>query len=232
MKPRVLVVEDERAVADAVLYALRTEGFDALCATTGGEARRVLAAGGVALIVLDVGLPDINGFDLCREIRRQSNVPIIFLTARSEETDRVVGLELGADDYVSKPFSPRELSARVRSVLRRAQTQPPKSEAAAAATSASPFAIDEQRLIIAYYGERLALTRTEYRILERLISHPGWVYTREQLLDLLSDGPDAATDRSIDSHIKSLRAKLRAVRPEVEAIETRRGQGYALKERP
>lgn len=224
-RPKVLIVEDEEAVADAVDYALRTDGCLTVRAGTGTAAREALAAGDVALVVLDVGLPDANGFDLCREIRGRLGVPVIFLTARGEEVDRVAGLEIGADDYVAKPFSPRELSARVRAVLRRVQPQP-----AEAGGVAPPFEVDEERRAIRYFGAALALTRTEYRLLELLARHPGRVYTREQLLDRLWDDPGATGDRSVDSHVKSLRAKLRAVRPDVEAIETRRGEGYALRE--
>lgn len=227
MKPRVLVVEDERAVADSIVYALRTDGCEPVWVGSGEDARVVLADGDVSLVVLDVGLPDCNGFDLCREIRRSREVPVIFLTARSEEMDRVIGLEIGADDYVSKPFSPRELSARVRAVLRRTQARStPPSE-----SPALPFEIDERRRAVSYFGRPLELTRTEYRILEVLLRHPGWVYSREQLMELVWDDPGAAVDRTVDSHVKALRAKLREVRPEVDPIVTHRGQGYSLQER-
>ena len=227
MRPTVLVVEDEPAVADAIVYALRTDGYDPVHVASGAAALAALGARPVQLVVLDVGLPDANGFDLCREIRRSHEVPIIFLTARSEETDRVVGLELGADDYVVKPFSPRELSARVRAVLRRAAAQPTPAKAAAH----RPFHIDEQRHSVRYFGQALDLTRTEYRLLTALLRHPGWVLSRARLLEELWDDPGATTERAIDSHIKALRAKLRALRPDVEAIETHRGEGYSLRER-
>jgi two-component system catabolic regulation response regulator CreB len=227
MALRILVVEDERAVADTLVYALRTEGYEPLWAETGASARAALRSGEVALVILDVGLPDVSGFELCQEIRRERDVPIIFLTARCEEIDRIVGLEIGADDYLPKPFSPRELTARVRAVLRRARA----TAAPAVATADLPFVVDEARLVVAYFGRQLELTRTEYRLLELLIRHPGWVYTREQLLQSVWDDAGASTERTVDSHVKSLRAKLRAVRPEIEAIETRRGTGYALRER-
>ncbi len=230
MRPRVLIVEDEQAVADTIEYALRTDGCDPVRATTGAEALAALTAGDISLVVLDVGLPDMNGFDLCRTIRRSSDLPVIFLTARSEELDRVAGLELGADDYVTKPFSPRELSARVRTVLRRTRAVPPAAPAPAANAGASPFEIDERRCQITYFGVALDLTRTEYSLLALLVRHPGWVYSREQLLERIWSDPGASSDRAIDSHVKALRAKLRSVRPEIEAIETRRGQGYAIRE--
>ncbi len=227
MKPKILVVEDERAVADSIVYALRTDGCEPMWVATGEGARAALADGDVSLVVLDVGLPDCNGFDLCREIRRTLEVPVIFLTARSEEMDRVVGLEIGADDYVSKPFSPRELSARVRAVLRRTRvrTAPPPEP------PSLPFEIDARRRLVCYFGHPLDLTRTEYRILEVLLRHPGWVYSREQLMELVWDDPGSAVDRTVDSHVKALRAKLRAVRPDLDPIVTHRGQGYALQER-
>jgi two-component system, OmpR family, catabolic regulation response regulator CreB len=235
VKPKVLVVEDERAVADAVVYALTTDGCVALRAETGERARAILRDEDVALVVLDVGLPDVNGLDLCREIRAERELPIIFLTARAEEVDRVAGLEIGADDYVTKPFSPRELSARVRAVLRRAGPREPAGPAQGAhpppsAGRALPFEIDAPRRAIRYFGQALRLTATEYRLLELLARHPGRVYSRDELLARLWDDPGATTDRSVDSHVKALRAKLRAVRAEPEAIETRRGEGYALRE--
>jgi two-component system catabolic regulation response regulator CreB len=240
VKPKVLIVEDERAVADAIAYALETDGCVPLRVETGESAREALLAHDVALVVLDVGLPDMNGLDLCREIRAGRDVPIIFLTARAEELDRVAGLEIGADDYVTKPFSPRELSARVRAVLRRAcpresvrhseGVRPLAAEPVVRSTAALPFEIDEPRRAIRYFGRVLSLTATEYRLLELLARHPGRVYSRDELLERLWDDPGATTDRSVDSHVKSLRAKLRAVRADVDAIETRRGEGYALRE--
>jgi two-component system catabolic regulation response regulator CreB len=226
MKPRVLLVEDEQAVGETIVYALRTDGCEVRWATTGERAREALASGPVDIIVLDVGLPDINGFDLCREIRRGHTMPIVFLTARAEEMDRVVGLEIGADDYVTKPFSPRELSARVRAILRRTAPAP----AAAPPAPAGPFAIDAERRRVQYFGRPLDLTRTEYELLSVLVRRPGRVFSRDQLMEEVWTDPGASTDRAIDSHVKALRAKLRAVRPDVEAIETHRGQGYSLRE--
>ena len=225
MKPLILIVEDEPAIVDTIQYALETDGFDTVCLGTGGEVTDFLASGPVDLIVLDIGLPDISGFDLCREIRQTRTVPIIFLTARSEEIDRVVGLEIGADDYVVKPFSPRELSARVRAVLRRSrgEGQPP-------AAPPSGFSVDEDRRRIGYTGKVLDLSRTEYEILRTLIRRPGRVYTREQLMNAAWDEPEASMDRTVDAHIKNLRAKLRTVLPDTDPIVTHRGVGYALKE--
>jgi two-component system catabolic regulation response regulator CreB len=188
-----------------------------------------LAGHDVALVVLDVGLPDASGFDVCREIRRRANVPVIFLTARSSEVDRIVGLEIGGDDYLAKPFSPRELTARVRAVLRRTSG---RSRPAAAATSSAPWQHDEARCRISYRGRALDLTRNEYRLLGALLAQPGRVFSRDQLMTAAWDDPGAALDRTVDAHIKSLRAKLRAAAPEADPIVTHRGLGYSLREEP
>lgn len=227
MSSTVLVVEDEPAIADNIAYALQTDGFDVVRCTTGGEALEALTRENIALIVLDVGLPDWNGFDLCREIRRSSGVPILFLTARTDEVDRVVGLEIGGDDYVSKPFSPRELSARVKAILRRV---PADGEPVETARVDIPFVIDKNRRVILYFGTPLDLSRYEFGILEVLIGRPGWIFSREQLMERVWEAPESSTDRTVDTHVKTLRAKLRTVRPEVDPIKTHRGIGYALRE--
>jgi two-component system catabolic regulation response regulator CreB len=219
----ILIVEDEAPIAETIVYALRTEGYDPVWKTTGREALEVLASRTVALVVLDVGLPDGNGFDFCREIQRRGRVPVIFLTARSGELDRIVGLELGADDYVAKPFSPRELTARVRAVLRR-------SNGAAPAASADGWSHDAERCRISYNGRALDLTRNEYRLLAALVASPGRVFSRDQLMELAWDDPGAALDRTVDAHVKQVRAKLREVAPDEELIVTHRGLGYSLKE--
>lgn len=233
-KPRILVVDDEPAIADTIVYALVTEGFDPKWVANGAAALAELAASAPALVVLDVGLPDINGFDLFKQMQSISAVPVIFLTARSAEVDRVVGLELGADDYVAKPFSPRELVARVRAVMRRfAKGNSNNGETGASkpvSSSRLPFAVDEERMQIKYRGRALELSRYEYRLLKILIARPGRVFTRDDLMQQAWEEPDASFDRTVDAHIKTLRAKLRAVDPEVDPIRTHRGTGYALKE--
>jgi two-component system catabolic regulation response regulator CreB len=221
----ILIVEDEPTIADTIAYALETEGFDVLRSTTAQEALHEFNRRKISLIVLDVGLPDINGFELCREIRKQSSVPIIFLTARSDEVDRVVGLELGADDYVVKPFSPRELSARVKAVLRRTD-----SGAGNTAVAETPFAVDDNKKRISYFDVTLELSRYEYKMLALFISRPGWVFTRDKLMDMIWEEPEASMDRTVDTHIKTLRMKLHKVRPDLSPILTHRGIGYSLKE--
>jgi two-component system, OmpR family, catabolic regulation response regulator CreB len=177
-------------------------------------------------VILDVGLPDISGFEVFKRLRaREPALPILFLTARADEIDRVVGLELGADDYVTKPFSPRELVARVRTVLRRSAM--PATPNAAAATA---FSIDDGKRLIHYYGQALDLSRYEYGLLKTLIGRPGFVFTRERLLSLVWDDDTDSLDRTVDAHVKTLRAKLKSVAPALEPIRTHRGVGYALAE--
>jgi two-component system catabolic regulation response regulator CreB len=224
-KPAVLIVEDESGIADTLQYALRTEGFEPLWCATGEAA--LARAGEAALVILDVGLPDISGFELFKRLRAlHEDLPVLFLTARGQEIDRVVGLELGADDYVTKPFSPRELVARVRTVLRRTAIRAAASPPAAAL----PLHCDEGRRQIRYYGQTLDLSRYEYGLLKTLLSRPGFVFTRERLLDLVWDDSTESLDRTVDAHVKTLRAKLKAVAPELEPIRTHRGVGYALAE--
>jgi two-component system catabolic regulation response regulator CreB len=225
MKPRILIVEDEPAIADTIQYALETDGFQTKLLSSGQPVLPYLSEEKVDLIVLDIGLPDVNGLELCKKIRLTHTLPIIFLTARSEEIDRVVGLEIGADDYVTKPFSPRELSARVRAVLRRTNGEGPSP------SSSSPaFHVDETRKRVLYFNEVLDLSRYEFRLLKTFIERPGQVFSRDQLMERAWDEPEASMDRTVDAHIKNLRAKLRAVNPEVDPIVTHRGTGYSLKE--
>jgi two-component system catabolic regulation response regulator CreB len=230
MPARILIVEDEAAIADTIGYALSTDGFTPVWCATGMAALAEIGQAPPDLIILDVGLPDINGFELFRKIAALTEAPVIFLTARTAEIDRIVGLELGADDYIAKPFSPRELTARVRTVLRRLARARPASEASPAASDPPPFEVDEEKMRIRYFGCALHLSRYEYRLLKLLIARPGRVYTREELLERVWDEPEASYDRTVDAHIKTLRAKLKAVRPDLEAIETHRGTGYALRE--
>ena len=230
MQRRVLVVEDEPSIADTLVYALRTEHFDVMHCGTGTEALKAVQHSTFDCLILDVGLPDISGFDVCRQLRRHSQVPVIFLTARDGEIDRVLGLELGGDDYVLKPFSPRELVARVRAILRRAQ--PTATATAVEAPAAKPEALmhDDRRKVILCHGHALDLARNEYHLLLALMQHPGRVLSRDQLLEIAWPDPGAVTDRTVDAHVKSVRAKIQIVAPGFDPIETRRGLGYALKE--
>lgn len=228
MGKKILVIEDEPSIAENITYALSTDGFEPVSCGTGSEAMERLGANGFALVIVDIGLPDMSGFDLAREIRRGSGIPLVFLTARSDEIDRVAGLELGADDYIVKPFSPRELSARVRAILRRAGGN---SDAPAAQPNrlAANFRIDEDGRKICYHDVMLDLTRYEYRLLLLLIKNPGRVYSREQLMERVWEEPEMSVDRTVDTHVKTLRQKLKAVRPGEYPIVTHRGEGYSLK---
>ncbi len=228
MKPRILIVEDEPGIADTLQYALRTDGFDPAWAATGEEAIAQWRTQVPALVVLDVGLPDINGFELFKRLREFADVPVVFLTARSDEIDRVVGLELGADDYVAKPFSPRELAARVRTILRRTAKAPPGT--GTPASGVLPIHVDDGRRQIRFYGQLLELSRYEYGVLKTLASRPGHVFTRDMLLERVWDDPSESIDRTVDAHVKTLRAKMKSVAPSLDPIRTHRGTGYALAE--
>ena len=215
--PHILIVEDEAAIADTLIFALQGEGFTTTWLSLGQEALVHQRQTPADLIILDIGLPDITGFETCKQLRRFSEVPVMFLSARDGEIDRVVGLEIGADDYVVKPFSPREVTARVRAILKRI------------GPGAAPtvFQVDLERMQIAYRGQPLSLTRHEFRLLQSLLEQPERVFSREQLLDAVGVAADAGYERNIDSHIKSLRSKLRGVAADGEPIQTHRGLGYS-----
>ena len=221
---QILIVEDESAIADNLHYALKTEGFAVTWKTLGGEAVAYITDAAVDLVILDVGLPDISGFEVCKQIRKFSEVPILFLTARTEEIDRVVGLEIGGDDYVAKPFSPRELVARVKAILKRTQHIDVENRAG----STRVFTCDEARASITYYGQVLELTRQEYLILKTLLNRPERVFSREQLMQQAWDSPETSLERSVDTHIKSIRAKLRTVNASTDPVRTHRGLGYSI----
>lgn len=234
MKPVILIIEDERGIVDNIEYALKTEGFATLWCSTGMAGLEAVKNHEISLVLLDVGLPDINGFELFKKLKNEADVPVIFLTARSEEIDRVVGLEIGADDYVTKPFSPRELTARVKAVLRRIKKSAPglsgKEESLSRVDPKFPFYYIDKKNAIFYKGIQLQTSRYEYRILKILIDHPGWVYSREQLMEMAWDEPDMSELRTVDAHIKNLRRKLKAITPDIDPIITHRGSGYAMKE--
>ncbi|AWH89374.1 two-component system response regulator CreB [Limnobaculum parvum] len=217
------LVEDEASIADTLIYTLETDGFEVRWFERGEPVLEALNHSRPALAILDVGLPDINGFDLCRRMLAQSaDLPLIFLTARSEELDRIVGLEIGADDYIAKPFSPREVSARVRTILRRLEKQQRMLP------SYGAFRLDEEGAIITFCGQTLLLTRYEFLLLRTLIKSPRRVFSRQQLMDLVWQDAEESLDRTVDTHIKTLRAKLRAVSEETNPIQTHRGLGYSL----
>jgi two-component system catabolic regulation response regulator CreB len=248
----ILIVEDEPAIADTLIYALKTEGFAPEWCATGRAGLAALEAGKsagrpFALVVLDVGLPDGTGFEVCKTLRKTSAVPVIFLTARNAELDRVLGLELGGDDYLVKPFSPRELTARVKAILRRVAPAMAPGDAEVCNVlrykpvggAGGDFFVDEGRCLIAFRGVALELTRYEFRLLKVLVAQPGRVFSRDQLMNAVWEDPGASLDRTVDAHVKTVRAKLRAVtaasgavgdEAAADPIQTHRGLGYSLRE--
>lgn len=215
--PHILIVEDEAAIADTLIFALQGEGFATTWLSLGQAALEHQRQSPADLIILDIGLPDISGFETCKQLRRFSEVPVMFLSARDGEIDRVVGLEIGADDYVVKPFSPREVAARVRAILKRVGPN----------VAPAVFQVDLERMQILYRSQPLSLTRHEFRLLQSLLDQPERVFSREQLLDAVGVPADAGYERNIDTHIKSLRSKLRSVAADAEPIQTHRGLGYS-----
>jgi two-component system catabolic regulation response regulator CreB len=219
MAASILIIEDEPAIADTLIYALKSEGYRPHHCTLGSDGLAELRSGAYALAILDIGLPDMSGFDVCREARTFTDLPIIFLTARADEIDRIVGLEIGADDYVAKPFSPREVVARVRVRLRRATPSPMPQPL---------FQLDAESARIRFHGMLLDLTRYEFLLLKTLLDHPGRIYSRDELMDRIWRDALDTSDRTVDTHIKTLRAKLKAVHEEAGPILTHRGMGYSV----
>ena len=220
MPTTILLAEDEPAIAETILYALRAEGFTAEHVLLGGSVLPRLRQGGIDLVILDVGLPDRSGFEVCRELRANSAVPVVFLTARNDEIDRVLGLELGADDYMAKPFSPRELVARVRARLRRHEGGETQRK--------GRFEVDAVAHRIRYAGHWLDMTRYEHALLQELLRRPGAILSRAQLLDRAWEDALESGERTVDTHVKTLRAKLRALAPDRDPIRTHRGLGYSI----
>jgi two-component system response regulator BaeR len=226
MSTSIFIVEDEPELAALVADYAAAAGFDATVFGDGALALEAIRRAPPALVVLDLMLPGLDGLSVCRAVRAFSQVPIVMVTARVEEIDRLLGLELGADDYLCKPFSPRELMARIKAILRRSGQAP--ANAASAASAAPAIEVDDAAHRIRIHGRALELTPTEYGILAALARRPGHVLSRAQLLDAAREGNanlDVA-DRAIDSHVKNLRRKLDAVLPGVEAIHAIYGLGY------
>jgi DNA-binding response OmpR family regulator len=228
MPSRILVVDDEPSVTDLLVYNLRKASYEVLVAADGRTALNLARQSSPDLILLDLMLPEIDGLDLCRELRKTSPVPIIMITARGEEIDRVVGLEMGADDYVVKPFSVRELLARIKAVLRRAQPSESDTEPAHVLRGPGDLQMDSERRTATIGGQPIELTRLEFDLLYLLLRESGRVLTRESLLQQAWGYDYVGDTRAVDSAIKRLRARLRAVAPQADAIEAVRGIGYKL----
>jgi DNA-binding response OmpR family regulator len=229
MASKILVVDDEPAVTGLLTYNLRKANYDVLTAADGREALDLARQAHPDLVLLDLMLPEIDGLDVCRELRKTSSVPIIMITARGEEIDRVVGLELGADDYVSKPFSVRELLARIKAVLRRSsQPEPANAGPSVVLKGKGGLRLDEETRLVTVENTVLPLTRLEFDLLNLLLTNAGRVLTRERLLEQAWGYDFAGDTRAVDSAIKRLRAKLRAACAEADSIEAVRGVGYRL----
>jgi two-component system catabolic regulation response regulator CreB len=226
---KILIVDDEPAISETLAYALQADGFATESCTLGAEALALLGTGGHDLVVLDVGLPDISGFDICRALRRHSDVPVLFLTARADEVDRIVGLELGGDDYVAKPFSPREVVSRIRAILRRLHPEPRlNKECYGQPEKTAKFVVDRDGMRVAYHGAWLNLTRYEYLLLVQLLERPGRILSRQQIMESVWQDGGESLERTVDTHIKTLRSKLRAQHPDEDVILTHRGLGYSI----
>lgn len=220
--PHILLIEDDEDIAATIIYALEKEQYFIYHSTTGFTAEQWWKEHPVDVAILDVGLPDQTGFELCRKLKAaHPDRPVMFLTAHNDEIDRIVGLELGAEDYLCKPFSPRELVLRIKTILRRNNSQPIQEFSAL-------LRHDTEKMQIQFHGKNLTLTKSEYLLLSGLLKQPGRVFTRDNMLDILGDVSGNSSDRAIDTHIKELRTKLRAIDSSHEFIITHRGLGYSL----
>jgi len=235
---RLLLVDDDQALSTILAAALSDEGFVVSTARNGLEGVRAFEADGADLIILDVLMPELDGLEVCRRLRRRGAVPIILLSSRGEEVDRVTGLETGADDYLTKPFSTRELVARIRALDRRVRAgapaappggQPPPSVLGGDPVQVGGLRLDPARFEASWRGTPVPLTRSEFQIVQALARHPGTVLARERLLDLARGDDAVVTDRTVDTFIKRLRKKIREVDPSFDEIETVFGVGYRYK---
>ena len=228
---RILVVDDDGHIREVMRFTLQQAGHQVLEARDGAEALRRFAEGGIDLCILDILMPEADGLDVCRRIRAQSRVPIIFVSSRDEELDRVLGLEMGADDYLVKPFSPRELAARVKAVLRRLQPDPPGAAPDGTRSELrqrGPLEMDHGRHRCTWNGQEVVLTVTEFALLSTLMATSGRVYSRQELVDRAYGQGHVITERTVDSHVRRIRQKLAALG--ADPIETVYGLGYRLRE--
>ena len=232
-KKQILCIEDDAAILMPLRYALEREEWQVTWANTGAQAIEFIQQQHYDFIILDIGLPDINGFDVCKKIRQFNHTPLLFLTARDDEIDRIVGLEIGADDYCTKPFSSREIVSRIKAIWRRmeiqSQLQPVQNTIETQGITTKIWQCMDESLQIHYQGSALQLTRYEYRLLKLLIDHPEQVFSRQQLMDHIWEHPEHSLERTVDTHIKSLRQKLKQISAEHDPITTHRGFGYSLK---
>ena len=234
-KKQILCVEDDAAILMPLRYALEREDWVVSWANTGTQAIAMVEQQTFDFIILDVGLPDLNGFEVCKKIRHFNQTPLLFLTARDDEIDRIVGLEIGADDYCTKPFSSREIVSRIKAIWRRMEIQNQLQQqnkttlVEVKATTSKTWQCQDESIQIQYLGTALQLTRYEYRLLKLLIDHPEQVFSRQQLMDHIWEHPEHSLERTVDTHIKGLRQKLRYISTEHDPIITHRGFGYSMK---
>ncbi|MCW7480538.1 response regulator [Leptospira kanakyensis] len=219
---KILLIEDEPGIQETIQISLESEGFSVLVTSTGKEGIQKVS-NDISLIILDIGLPDQNGFEVLKEIRKKYQTPVIFLTARNTEIDKILGLEIGADDYIVKPFSPRELLARIRAILRR--TNPSQN------LEDHKLRISLDKKLVYLNGQTLNLSPYEYKTMELFFKWPGRIFTREEIMDSVWTEPEDSFDRAVDTVIKNIRARFKEMEPDFDPIETRRGQGYGLKEK-
>ena len=218
MNPKVLIVEDEKKLADILSEYLQRANYDVSCSYRGDDALRQVRAQAPAAILLDIMLPGMDGISVCKEIRQFSNVPILMMTARTAEIDRLLGLELGADDYICKPYSPMEVVARVKAVLRRSQQS--------LSSPAHDLQFDAGRLQVAFAGKLIELTAVEYHLFAKLATEPGRIFSRQQLMANMYSDNRIVSDRTIDSHVKKLRGKLSRLAMPIDPIQSVYGVGY------
>jgi len=225
MARRILVVDDDPHIRDVISFALEKAGLQTVAARDGDQALDLFSRGGADLIVLDINMPERDGLDVCRELRKTSDVPVLFLSSRDEEVDRIVGLEIGADDYVTKPFSPRELVARVNAILKR--LRPPPAQERPAALSHGRLCLDAMRHMVSWADKPVALTATEFSILKAFVGQPDRVFDRDTIVRSAYNVNVHVSDRTIDSHIRHIRSKFTEIGC-ASVIETVHGVGYRL----
>jgi two-component system OmpR family response regulator len=226
--PTILIIDDDAHIREVTQYALRREGFTVQTAADGAAGLARAREGGLDLVVLDILMPEMDGLEVCRRLRAETDLPLIFLSSKGDEVDRIVGLELGGDDYLAKPFSPRELVARVRAVLRRRQAPAPAAEPEAQVLQQGPLRLDPGRHELTCSDQPVQLTPTEFTLLQVLLSRPGRVMTRAGLVEAVYSFDHHITERTIDTHVRRIRAKLRPF--DHDPIETVHGLGYKARE--
>jgi two-component system OmpR family response regulator len=227
MSHRILVVDDDPHIRDVICFALEKAGMAVASAGDGAEALRRLESEGADLVILDIGMPEIDGLEVCRRIRKRTDTPILFLSARSDEIDRIIGLELGGDDYVTKPFSPRELVARVGAILKRAKAVAASAPEQEGVLRRGALTLDAPRFQAEYAGAPVPLTALEFAIMRMLAARPGIVFSRDRIMDAAYADNVHVSDRTIDSHVRNIRAKFAAVGC-ASAIDTVHGVGFRL----